>query len=426
MFKKLGISLLAFTILATIFNKGIITTVYATPAPCGSIAECREAQEDARTNIAQMLEEAEELGDDIAEIQTRITELRGEVAELETEVAGLEAEIASLTSSMEILAEEIEENIEFLQETEEQIEILIDEIAQRMRITQRVNNQNSILTILSEAESLVDFMRRARTFSQMATEDAMLMDELSDLVEVQEVLLIELDEQADAFYENREAFTETRVLLEQEQSRLTAVQLELINNEAQMQDRLYRLNEDRHDEEALLAALEEAEEILRRTPPPPVVTNNNSNSSSSGSGSTSQTPNASGLAHPMPGAHVTDEFGSRGGGHRGIDLVVAGNPSAPILAAADGTVTFNGWETGFGFYIIISHMINGQRVDTLYAHLRYASPVAQGTVVSQGDVVGTKGNTGVSFGAHLHFEVHPGGISWGPTRGVNPRNWISF
>jgi len=424
MFKKLGISLLAFTILATMFNMGTMNTAYATPASCGSsIAECREAQEEARENIARMLEEAAELGDDIVEIQARITELRGEVAELEAEVSELEAEIAFLTNSMELLAEEIEENVELLEQTEEEMEVLIDEIAQRMRITQRVNNRNSMLTILSEAESLMDFLRLARTFSQIATEDAALMEELSDLVELQENLLVELDEQADEFYESREVFEASRALLEVEQSRLMVIQLELIDNEAQMQDRLYRLNEDRHDEEALLAALEEAEEILRQTPPPPVTANNNSSSSSS---SRPQTPNASGLAHPMPGAFVSDEFGSRGGSHRGIDLVVAGNASAPILAAASGTVTFNGWEGGFGFYIIISHMIDGQRVDTLYAHLRYAAPVAQGTIVSQGDVVGTKGNTGGSAGPHLHFEVHPGGISWGPHRGVNPREWINF
>jgi len=422
MLKKLGISLLAFTILVTMFNLRTITAVLATPAPCGSIAECREAQEEARTNIAELLEAADELSEEITIIQGRITTLRGEVAQLETDVAGLEVEIALLTNTMENLAEEIEENIDFLRETEENIEILIDEIAQRMRITQRVNNQNSILTILSEAESLIDFMRRARTFSQMAAEDASLMDELSDLVDRQENLLIELGEQADTFSENREAFKEAQVVLELEQARLITAQMELIDTEAQMQDKLYRLHEDRHDEEALLAALEEAEEILRRTPPPPV---NAGNPPASGS-STPQTPNATGLAHPMPGAHVTDEFGTRGGTHRGIDLVVRGNPSAPILAAADGTVVFNGWEGGFGHYIIISHNINGQRVDTLYAHLRYASPIAQGSIVSQGDVVGTKGSSGISSGPHLHFEVHPGGISWGNGRGVNPRNWINF
>ena len=424
MFKKIGISLLAFTILVTIFHTKITTVAYATPAPCGSIAECREAQEEARANIAEMLEEAEELGEDIANIQIRITELRGEVSELEAEISVLEADIADLTNSMEYLADDIAENRDLLEETEERIDILIEEIAQRMRLTQVMNNQNSMLTVLSEAESLMDFIRQMRIFNQMATEDLALSEELADLVEFQEELLIELDEQAEILYERRENFDQMRADREVKQTGLRATQIELSGNEAQLQDRLYRLNADRHDEEQLLADLEAAEEILRRTPPPPVGSGSGGNSSNAGS--TPQTPNASGLAHPMPGATVWDEFGSRGGSHRGIDLVVIGNPSAPILAAASGTVITNSWEPGFGFYLIISHNIDGQRVDTLYGHLRYAAPVSVGTTVTQGQVVGTKGSTGQSSGPHLHFEVHPGGISWGPTRGVCPRLWINF
>ena len=77
-----------------------------------------------------------------------------------------------------------------------------------------------------------------------------------------------------------------------------------------------------------------------------------------------------------------------------------------------------------GWWVIISHNINGQRVDTVYSHLRYSPPVSVGDVVSQGDVIGTKGSTGHSTGPHLHFEVHPGGFCWGCA--VNPTGWINF
>ena len=77
-----------------------------------------------------------------------------------------------------------------------------------------------------------------------------------------------------------------------------------------------------------------------------------------------------------------------------------------------------------GWYVVISHNINGQRVDTLYGHLRYQPPVSAGDVVTQGQRIGTKGSTGFSTGPHLHFEVHPGGFSW--NAGVNPREWINF
>ena len=178
------------------------------------------------------------------------------------------------------------------------------------------------------------------------------------------------------------------------------------------------------------------------TPPPnndstsnnnnPSSNNETSNSPSSNNNSSSssveQTPPAnSGLAHPMPGARVTSEFGRRNGAHHaGIDLAVVGDPRAPILAAAYGTVIIAEWHNSMGWYVVISHNINGNRVDTLYAHMRYSPPVSPGDAVTQGQVIGTKGNTGNSFGAHLHFEVHPGGFAWVQNRGVNPRGWINF
>lgn len=399
-----------------------ITTAHATPAPCRTIAECREAQDEARENIADMLEEAEELGEDIAAIQNQINDLRVEISQAESDIFDQEAEIDSLRDRMDNLRELIRENRDLLEDTEERIDVLIEEIAERMRITQIMNNSNSMLTILSEAENFIDFIRRTRTFNQMAVEDLALNDELTDLVELQENLLVELGEQSDELYARMDEFEARLAVLEQEQENLTTLQINLIENEAQVRDALYRLNAEREVEEELLASLEEAEEILRRTPPPPAP------GSGSSVGGMPQTPNESGLAHPLPGAIVTSRFGMRWGAHHaGIDLAVPGNNRAPILAAAAGTVTLAEWHDSMGWYVIISHNIDGRRVDTVYAHLRYRPPVSPGDTVEQGEEIGTKGSTGFTFGnGHLHFEVHPGGFSWTSPRGTNPENWIVF
>lgn len=418
MFKKIGISLLLSTSLL-VFTFGVenAENVYATPtSTCTTVSECRERQREVQENIEQLLEEEEEISGDIAQTQAEISDLRDEISSLEINISNKQHDLALLGEEIAELLQDIEENLEILEETKVNIEDLLEEMAERMRIAQHANNRNSIFNILNEAQSFVDLIRQVRTFTRFAEEDAEIMKELTGLIEAQDNLLIALDSQQEDLQTRNDEFEEQLVTLEIEQSSLEVAQLGLIEREAVMQDRLYQLSEERLDEETLLAALENAEEILRRTPPPPVRTNNGA----------AQTPNASGLAHPIPGAVVTDEFGTRGGRHRGIDLAVPGNPSAPILAAASGVVVVNEWEPGFGYYIVISHMINGERVDTLYAHLRERSPIGIGVTVAQGDVVGTKGNTGVSFGAHLHFEVHPGGLSWGSGRGDNPRNWIAF
>jgi len=395
----------------------MVSTAYAA-APCTTLEECRELQQETLDNIAEIMEEEEEISEYIAELQAEISDLRDDIAELKDTISDLEDDIADLAVEIASLENDIEVNSEILEDTEDRIEVLIDEISQRMRITQRVNNTNSFLIILSEAENIADFIRRARMFNRVATEDADLMDELTDLVEFQENLLIELEEQADELEERNDELETLRDELEVEQENLEEDQIELIERETELQDRLYELNLNLIDEEELLEAILEAERILERTPPPPTMTPNTPVS-------LERTPNSRGLEHPLPGARATSEFGPRGGRHHsGIDLVVVGNPTAPILAAAAGTITTNQWHNSLGWYVVVSHNIDGERVDTLYAHLHYQPSVRVGSIVDQGERIGTKGSTGNSSGPHLHFEVHPGGWAWGNS--VNPRRWVGF
>jgi murein DD-endopeptidase MepM/ murein hydrolase activator NlpD len=104
-------------------------------------------------------------------------------------------------------------------------------------------------------------------------------------------------------------------------------------------------------------------------------------------------------ANPMPGAIVTQGIH----GWNAVDL--AAPRGTPIRAAADGTVIVarnNGaWNGGYGNYVVISHANNTQ---TLYGHMTHTI-VAPGQAVSAGEVIGYEGSTGLSTGAHLHFEV---------------------
>ncbi len=89
--------------------------------------------------------------------------------------------------------------------------------------------------------------------------------------------------------------------------------------------------------------------------------------------------------------------------HAGIDL--AAPEGTPIRAADSGRVIIAGWTGGYGNYTCISH---SSSLSTCYGHQsRYATSV--GANVSKGQVIGYVGNTGHSFGAHLHFEVRVNG-----------------
>ncbi len=85
--------------------------------------------------------------------------------------------------------------------------------------------------------------------------------------------------------------------------------------------------------------------------------------------------------------------------HTGIDIAVP--EGTPVRAAASGTVTFSGWQEGFGLLVVIDHA-NGY--ETYYGHLSKLL-VTAGQSVSAGEVIALSGNTGLSTGPHLHFEV---------------------
>jgi murein DD-endopeptidase MepM/ murein hydrolase activator NlpD len=102
--------------------------------------------------------------------------------------------------------------------------------------------------------------------------------------------------------------------------------------------------------------------------------------------------------------------------HAGIDL--GDGTGAPIRAADCGTVSYSGWESGYGNVVVIKH----GKYFTRSAHLS-AQVVRTGQVVKQGQLVGRAGATGGVTGAHLHFEVRSGGSFGAP---LNPRQFISF
>lgn len=83
--------------------------------------------------------------------------------------------------------------------------------------------------------------------------------------------------------------------------------------------------------------------------------------------------------------------------HKGIDI--AARIGSPIVAAREGVVAYRGWKEGFGLLVVIQHD-EGQ---TYYAHCKSA-PVQTGQWVRRGETIASVGNSGHSFGAHLHFE----------------------
>lgn len=130
---------------------------------------------------------------------------------------------------------------------------------------------------------------------------------------------------------------------------------------------------------------------------------------------------SSGFSWPAS-ASVTSSFGNRSMGyHEGLDIAKGG--VVPIKAAASGTVLKSYYSSSYGNVVFLTHKQNGQTYTTVYAHMRNRT-VKTGDRVSKGQRLGKMGNTGRSFGQHLHFELHKGAWNAEKSNAVDPLSYL--
>ncbi len=124
------------------------------------------------------------------------------------------------------------------------------------------------------------------------------------------------------------------------------------------------------------------------------------------------------LKSPLPFSRVSSGFTSarfhpvlqQWRAHRGIDY--AAPTGTPVRAVADAVVAFAGWQGGYGKIVVLNHQ---KPYSTAYAHLsRFAPGVRTGKRVSQGEIIGYVGATGLATGPHLHYEFRVAGVQKDP------------
>ncbi|PMC39457.1 hypothetical protein CJ195_05915 [Bacillus sp. UMB0899] len=116
---------------------------------------------------------------------------------------------------------------------------------------------------------------------------------------------------------------------------------------------------------------------------------------------------------PVEGT-ITDTFGTRNGKHKGIDI--AAPEGAKIVSVSDGEVVKSYYSDTYGHVVFIHHP---EGFETVYAHLNKRH-VEQGEKVKKGQVLGIIGNTGISTGTHLHFELHKGKWTFEKDHALDP------
>ena len=251
-------------------------------------------------------------------------------------------------------------------------------------------DEPDVVTVILESEGFADLLQRTSFMQRVSQQDARIIDRARNARAEAEAAEKRLDKA-----EARQR--EVTAIVARRREEIAAIKNRLVVRSSQYRtvrsdkrEVLLATRTDRKELEGHLVALEREEARVRSR----LAGNVSPGPIRRGSGT---------MIWPISGA-FTSPFGMRWGRlHAGVDL--AAPEGTPIRAAQSGKVVLAGWTGGYGNYTCVAH---GGSLTTCYAHQsRYGTSV--GASVSQGQVIGYVGNTGHSFGAHLHFETRING-----------------
>lgn len=328
--------------------------------------------EYVQSELSTSLQQIQELGDKITEYENQYNDLKNQVAEMEANIEVIDADINKVQAEYDR-----KENL----------------LKKRMVALYKAGDA-TYLDVLLSSSSIVDFLSKYYMLEKIIDYDTDLMKELE--VEKNSI-------------ENKKQEQEKKKAdLKVAKAKAGQMQILMENNKMLQENYSAKLTtEEATLNEQILQYKQEQEEIERQI-----------QAAINWSGDLAIQYKGGVMIWPVGvnGTYITSPFGNRLHPiqgvykyHSGIDIGNAGY-GAPVLAAADGIVTYAGVMSGYGNCVMINH---GSGIVTLYGHGQtvYAT---LGQTVKQGDVIMAVGSTGNSTGPHLHFEVRKDGVATSP------------
>ena len=348
--------------------------------------------------LKQLEDEVNKFTADLESKNNQIAANDAEVAEIKKKIADYENQISSIKSETEVLEQEIDESNKEIAEKSEQSKSLF----QYLQVSE---GENAYIEYIFGATDVTDMVYRIAIVEQLTEYNEQVMDDLTKLIEDNNKRKEELATKNSEL----EKLTDE---LEAEQSKINA-------ETAAIKDAMPSVEKQKEEAEKQLAYYKklgcgENEDITSCE----MRVNGNS------------VPSASGFYRPMVSGYVTQNW--MNAGHLGIDLSNT-NKTIGIYPVASGVVFAKYYDTYGALVLKIRHNVNGRYIYSTYAHLS-AWYVNVGDVVTPDTVIGRMGNTGYSFGAHLHLELTTcdwhagGGCTWATYQKstINPRQYIGF
>lgn len=396
-------------ILAVLMLLGLMTSLI--PATAHAVTQ---------SEIDQLQQQKNELSGKVQECQERLQQLQDEQSNVLEQKAALDVQSQLAEEQLQLVAQEIALYDGMISDKAEELE------EARAREAEQLRRYRARVRAMEESGgyNILALIINSNSFSELLT----AIDDMGEIMESDKALEEEYRAARQETEEVKAEYEEVREDYGEKQEELKAEQAAL---EAQIEEAKATLEALAADIEKAQREFDEAEaaeaaaeatitEFLRQynEQKRQEAANNGSGGGSGGGGGSGLNPGAAtgtgSFIWPVPcSTRVTSRYGKRidpinfqeGTFHAGLDIDGFGNAGSPIVAADGGTVITASYDSTYGNYVIIDHgFINGDAVQTLYAHMSGLA-VSKGDTVEQGQTIGYLGDTGRATGVHCHFEV---------------------
>ena len=353
-------------------------------------------------SISDIEKEQAQLAAEKKELEEKLAELKGDEAEAKAyqdtlianiEIAKKRIDTANITiNELNLSISDLEKKLE---QSAKDYEATMELLKERVVAIYKAG-ETSTLEILLNSTSLSDFSMRTTALDAVAEHDKKLMDDINTYIDETKIDRENLKRQ-------KEQLAQLKVQLEKDQK-----DLEILMEE----------NKEVLEELAILAgetagqinAIEKEDAALDKQIAD-IIEQQKQEEENNNAGT--QLPSGPGIAGfdaswPVPGYGTNWITQYWSASHKGLDI--AAPYGTPIVATEDGEVVSVFYHSSWGKNVLIYH--NGT-YSTRYAHMSsYA--VSPGDKVKKNQVIGYIGNTGYSFGNHLHFEIYKNGVRVNP------------
>ncbi len=418
-------------------------------------ANAYESSSEIRAQINALKQEKNAIQEQIKEVKEQYKQNEDEIADvvarknvIDQEIGLLSAELININEQIAAFNVLIADKQDELDNAEARYVEMNENTKDRIRAMEE-DGSLSYWEVLFKANSFSDLLDRMNMVEEIAASDQRRLKALGEAAENVEEAQEALEEEKSALQETKDELDATQAELDAKRAEADELIQELIakGHELEELEKLFEeqkkafLDEIAQQEEAYNAAkhreylewLATSETTQPPTTQPPAGgTSNNSsdtanggstnNSSGSNSGSNSGSA-VTGTSWIVPVAYkrLESPFGNRtaptagaSSYHQGVDL--SADQGTPVYASRGGQVSTATYGSAAGYYVKINHL---DGFSSIYMHLNNYV-VSAGQNVSQGQLIGYVGKTGVATGYHLHFGILYNGAY------VNPANYVAL